>query len=102
MPGLLVAAGAAVREVVSAERLATLAALHEEWIAVVAALRQERIAILAEVEALEKRAIESATVRLRALVGYTLWRVAALLAFLMLLAATLGLAFHRLAAGRLG
>ena len=102
VPDLLVAAGSAVREVVAAERVATLSAIREEWTAVVAALRQERIETLAEVDAIQRRTVESVAARIRGLVDYTLWRVAALLALFLLLAATLGVVAYRLTAGRLG
>ena len=102
VPSLLGAAGSAVREVVAAERLAVLSALREEWTAVISALRQERIETLAEVDAIQTRAVDSVATRLKGLVDYTLWRVAALLGFLMLAAATLAVVAHRLTAAHLG
>jgi hypothetical protein len=87
---------------VAAERVATLSAIREEWTTVAAALRQERIETLAEVDAIQRRAVESVAARIRGLVDDTLWRVAALLAFFLLLAATLWVVAHRLTARRLG
>jgi hypothetical protein len=91
VPGLLGAAGQAVREVLAAERVAALAAL-----------RQERIETLTALEALQGRAVESVVPRLRSVVDYALWRLAVLLTVLMLSAATLGVLVYRLTAGRLG
>ena len=87
-------------EYLTAERLATLAALREERITVGAALHQERIETLVEVDAIKTRAVDSAIAGLRDLVDYTLWRVAAVLLFLMLSAATLGVVGYWLTVGR--
>ena len=113
VPGLLGAAGQAVREVVAAERRAvledvngqrqqTLDYLTAERVAALAALRQERIEALAAVDALQGRAIDSAVARLRSVVDYALVRLAVLLAILMFTAATVGVLVYRMTAGRLG
>ena len=113
VPGLLDAAGQAVREAVAAERRAVLEDVNvqrqqildyltAERVAALAALRQERVEALAAVEALEGRAVDSAVARLRSVLDYALWRLAVLLAILMLSAATLGVLAYRLTAGRLG
>ena len=76
VPGLLGAAGQAVREVLAAEHRAvledvngqrqqTLDYLTAERLAALAALRQERIEALTAVEALQGRAVDAAMVRLR-------------------------------------
>ena len=113
VPGLLGAAGQAVREAVAAERRAvledvngqrqqTLDYLTAERVAALAALRQERIEALAAVEALQGRAVDSAVARLRSVVDYALVRLAVLLAILMFTTATLGVLVYRMTAGRLG
>jgi hypothetical protein len=113
VPGLMGAAGQAVREVLAAERRAVLADVNgqrqqtleyltAERVAALAALRQERIDALAAVETLQSRAVDSAVARLRSVVDYALWRLAVLLAILMFSAATLGVLVYRLTAGRLG
>jgi hypothetical protein len=84
----------------TAERQVVLAFVREERLALAAALRQERIETLVEVDAIKTRAVDSAIVGLRGLVDYTLWRVAALLVFLLLAAATVGVVAYRLTVGR--
>ena len=112
-PGLLGAAGEAVREVLAAERKAvledvngqrqqTLDYLTAERIAALAGLRQERVEALTAVEALQGRVVDSAVARLRSVVDSVLWRLAVLLAVLMFSAATLGVLVYRLTAGRPG
>ena len=82
------------------ERMAVVDALHQERVAVIEALRQERIAGLREVDAIKSRAVEASIAGLRDLVDYTLWRVAALLVVVMVLAAVLGIVGYRLTRGR--
>jgi hypothetical protein len=82
------------------ERIAVLEALHQERIAVIDRLRQERIEGLREVDAIESRAVDASVVGLRNLVNDTLWRVAVMLAFLMVLAAAIGVVAYRLTLGR--
>ena len=112
-PGLLGAAGQAVREILASERHAvledvngqrqqTLDYLTAERVAALAALRQERVDALTAVEALEGRVVDSAVARLRSVVDSALWRLAVLLAVLMFSAATLGVLVYRLTAGRAG
>jgi hypothetical protein len=112
-PGLLGAAGQAVREVLAAERRALLEDVNgqrqqildyltAERVAALAALRQERVEALTAVEALQGRVVDSAVVRLRSVVDSVLWRLAVLLAVLMFSAATLGVLVYRLTAGRPG
>jgi hypothetical protein len=87
-------------EYVTGERVAVVAAVREERIALVAALRQERIETLAEVDAIKSRAIESGVAGLRGLVDYALFRVAALLLFLILAAAVAAVGAYSLTIGR--
>jgi hypothetical protein len=87
-------------EYVTAERLAVLATLRDERLAVLAALHQERIETLREVDAIKSRTVDAALSGLRDLVDYAIWRVAALLACLMILAATLTVAAYWLTLGR--
>ena len=112
-PGLVAAAGQAVRDVLAAEHRAVLEDVNSqrqkafeyltaERVAALAALSQERIEALLAVETLQSRAVDSAMVRLRSLVDYGLWRLAVLLTVLMFSAATLGVLVYRLTAGRLG
>ena len=122
VPALVDAAGSPVRELVAAERRATLeavnlqrlqtleyvaaerltvlAALREERIAVVEALHQERIETMKEADAIKTRAVDLSAGALRELVDYTLRRVAVLAVLLMLAAATLGVAGYWLTLGR--
>ncbi len=122
VPALVDAAGSPVRELVAAERRATLeavnlqrlqtleyvaaerltvlAALREERIAVVEALHQERIETMKEADAIKTRAVDLSAGALRELVDYTLWRVAVLAVLLMLAAATLGVVGYWLTLGR--
>jgi hypothetical protein len=122
VPALVDAAGSPVRELVAAERRATLeavnlqrlqtleyvaaerltvlAALREERIAVVEALHQERIETMKEADAIKTRAVDLSAGALRELVDYTLWRVAVLAVLLMLSAATLGVVGYWLTLGR--
>ena len=90
---------------------ASLEYLTAERLAVLAALREERITVGGpppgadrdpgrKVDAIKTRAVDLAMARLRDLVDYTLWRVAALLLFLMLSAATLGVVGYWLTVGR--
>ncbi len=87
-------------EYATAERRAVLEALREERIAVITALRQERIESLKEIDAIETRAVDSVIAGLKDVVVYTLWRVAALLLFLMVSATALGIIGYRLTRGR--
>ena len=97
-------------EGVNGQRLQTLEYLTAERLATLAALREERITVggpppgaietLKEVDAIKSRAVDSALAGLRDLVDYTLWRVAAVLLFLMLSAATLGVVGYWLTVGR--
>lgn len=113
VPGLLGAAGQAVREVLAAEHCAVLAEVNDqrqrafdyltaERLAALAAFHQERIEALVAVEELQCRAIDTALARVRGVVDYALWRLAVLLTVLMFSAATLGVLVYRLTAGRLG
>jgi hypothetical protein len=84
----------------TAERHALVAVVREERLALVAALRQERIEAIAEIDAIKTRAIDTSLAGLRDLVDYTFWRVAVLLASLLMVAAlcgaiVLGLALRR-------
>ena len=86
-------------EYVTAERLALVAAVRDERVATVAAVHQERLETIAAVETMRKLTVDSSLVGLRDLVDYTIWRVAILVAGLMLLAAVLGIAAVRLTSG---
>jgi hypothetical protein len=87
-------------EYLTAERFATLAALHEERLTIGAGLHQERIETLKELDAIKSRAVDSAIAGLHDLVDYALWRVAAVLLFLMLSAAAIVVIGYRLTVGR--
>jgi hypothetical protein len=82
------------------ERIAVVEALQQERIAVIGGLRQERIEGLKEGEAIESRAVAASLAGLRDLVNDTLWRVAVMLVFLMVLAAAIGVVAYRLTLGR--
>ena len=87
-------------EFVRSERLASLALLREERLAVLAAIRRERLETLRQLDPLRGRAVDDTVEGLRELVDYTLWRVAALLLLLMVVAAVMGAAGYRALAGR--
>ena len=95
VPGLLGAAGQAVRELLAEEHRAVLEDVNgqrrqafdyltAERLAALAALRQERIEALMAVEALQGQAVDAAMVAAAESVDYALWRLAVLLAVLML------------------
>jgi hypothetical protein len=90
----------ATLEYATSERLAVLAALREERIATVAALRQERIEGLREVDAIKTRAVDTAVAGLKDVVDYAVWRLAALLLFLLVAVAVLVTISYRLTVGR--
>ncbi len=90
---------AVLQEYVTGERLALVAAVRDERLATVAAVHQERLATIAAVETMRKLTVDSSLTGLRDLVDYTIWRVAMLLAALMLLAAVLGVVAVRLTSG---
>jgi hypothetical protein len=88
-----------LKEYVSGERLALVAAVRDERVATVAAVHQERLETIAAVDSMRKVTVDSSLVGLRELVDYTIWRVAMLVAALMLLAAVLGIVAVRLTSG---
>ena len=90
---------AVLREYVTGERLALVAAVRDERVATIAAVGQERLATIASVDAMRKQTLDSSLTGLRDLVDYTIWRVAMLVALLMLLAAVLGVLAVRLTSG---
>ena len=90
---------AVLSEYVTAERLALVTAVRDERLATVAAVQQERLATIAAVETMRKLTVDSSLTGLRDLVDYTIWRVAMLIAVLMLLAAVLGVVAVRLTSG---
>ena len=92
----IVAERLAVLAAARSERIALVEALRQERVAVIDALREERIAGLKEVDAIKSRAVDASVAGLRDLVDYTLWRVAALLVVLMVVAAALGIVGYRL------
>ena len=89
----------ATLEYVTAERLAVLAALREERLAFAEFFRQERIDGLKEADAIKTRGVDSAVLGLQQVVDYALWRVGALVVFLMLTATMLGVVGYRLTVG---
>ncbi|HEX5216066.1 MAG TPA: hypothetical protein VFV98_11435 [Vicinamibacterales bacterium] len=100
-------------EFVTSERLATIAALREERIATIAAMQAERVTIAAalevarvetlkEVDAIRIRTVEASVVGLKDTLDYFLWRVAPVLAVLMLLATVFVVVGYRLTIGRTG
>ena len=82
------------------ERVAIVAAVREERLALVAALRQERIETVVELEAMKNRGVDSALAGFRDLVDYMIWRVAASMFCLMLVAALVVVVAYRLTLGR--
>ena len=90
---------AVLTEYVTGERLALVAAVRDERVATIAAVDQERLATIAAVETMRKLTVDSSLTGLRDLVDYTIWRVAMLIAGLMLLAAVLGIVAVRLTSG---
>ena len=90
---------AALQEYVSGERVALVAAVRDERVATVAAVHQERLETIAAVETMRKLTVDSSLTGLREIVDYTIWRVAMLVALLMLLAAVLGVVAVRLTSG---
>jgi hypothetical protein len=81
------------------ERLALVGVAREERVATLAALQQERLATIAAVDAMRKLTVDSSLVGLRELVDYTIWRVAMLVAGLMILGLVLGVLAVRLTIG---
>ena len=90
---------AALKEYVTGERVALVSAVRDERVATVAAVDQERLATIAAVETMRKQTLDSSLNGLRDIVDYTIWRVAMLVAALMLLAAVLGIVAVRLTSG---
>ena len=90
---------AVLREYVTGERFALVAAVRDERVATIAAVDQERLATIASVDSMRKQTLDSSMTGLRDLVDYTIWRVAMLIAALMLLAAVLGVLAVRLTSG---
>jgi len=90
---------AVLQEYVTGERLALVAAVRDERVATIAAVDQERLATIAAVETMRKLTVDSSLNGLRDLVDYTIWRVAMLIAALMLLAAVLAVVAVRLTSG---
>jgi hypothetical protein len=90
---------AVLTDYVTSERLALVAAVREERLATIAAVDHERLATIAAVETMRKLTVDSSLNGLRDLVDYTIWRLAMLIAALMLLAAVLGVVAVRLTSG---
>jgi hypothetical protein len=83
----------------TSERIALAAVARDERLATVAALQQERLATVAAVDAIRKSTVDSSLTGLRDLVDYTIWRMALLIAALMILAVALGILAIRLTIG---
>jgi hypothetical protein len=86
-------------EYMTDERLALVTVARDERVATLAALQQERLATIAAVDGMRKMTVDSSLVGLRELVDYTIWRVAMLVAGLMILALVLGVLGVRLTSG---
>ena len=90
----------ATLEYATSERLAVLAALKEERLATLSALQQERIEALREADVIKTRAVDASVAGLKEVVDYAIWRLAALLLFVLVTAAVLGTVAFRLTVGR--
>jgi hypothetical protein len=90
---------ALLTEYVTAERLALVTAVRDERLATIAAVQQERLATIAAVDTMRKVTLDSSLAGLRELVDYTIWRVAMLVAGLMILGLVLGVVAVRLTLG---
>jgi hypothetical protein len=90
---------AVLTEYLTSERIALAAVARDERLATVAALQQERLATVAAVDAIRKSTVDSSLTGLRDLVDYTIWRMALLIAALMILAVALGILAMRLTIG---
>ena len=86
-------------EYMTGERQALVTVARDERLATLAALQKERLETIASVDAMRKITVDSSLVGLRDLVDYTIWRVAMLIAGLMLFAAVLGVLMVRLTSG---
>jgi len=90
---------ALLTEYMTGERQTLVTVARDERLATLAALQKERLETIASVDAMRKITVDSSLVGLRDLVDYTIWRVAMLIAGLMLFAAVLGVLMVRLTSG---
>jgi hypothetical protein len=90
---------ALLTEYMTGERQTLVTVARDERLATLAALQKERLETIASVDSMRKLTVDSSLVGLRDLVDYTIWRVAMLIAGLMLFAAVLGVLTVRLTSG---